>query len=156
MMSFMLRDELSLDSSVNNTISVLYVITVLRQHHAFPSQLRVHLWRFINSSPSLPLSLPLRVRPISWSTKSIPLRGCPRTILSDDGLQFCSKSSQAVQQLLGVRKLATSSYHPNGNGGATSSNRPNGNGGVERVNHTMAQMLAIDFFFVLPTTPFVR
>ena len=88
--------------------------------------------------------------------KCISLWGCPRTILSDDGLQFCSKSSQAVQQLLGVRKLATSSYHPNGNGGATSSNRPNGNGGVERVNHTMAQMLAIDFFFVLPTTPFVR
>ena len=32
---------------------------------------------------------------------------------------------------MGVRKLATSSYHPNGNGG------------VERVNHTMAQMLAM-------------
>ena len=30
-----------------------------------------------------------------------------------------------------MRKLATSSYHPNGNGG------------VERVNHTMAQMLAM-------------
>ena len=130
-MSFMLRDELSLDSSVNNTISVLYVITVLRQHHAFPSQLRVHLWRFINSSPSLPLSLPLRVRPISWSTKSIPLRGCPRTILSDDGLQFCSKLSNVVYQLSSVRKRSISSYDPNGNGG------------VERVNHTMAQILAM-------------
>ena len=40
-------------------------------------------------------------------------------------------SSQAVYQLLGMRKLATSSYHPNGSGG------------VERVNHTMAQMLAV-------------
>ena len=49
----------------------------------------------------------------------------------DNGLQFCSKLSQAVYRLLGVRKLATSSYHPNGNGG------------VERVNHTMAQMLAM-------------
>ena len=60
----------------------------------------------------------------------IPLWGCPRTILSDNGLQFCSKLSQAVYQLLRVHKLATSSYHPNCNGG------------VERVNHTMAQMLA--------------
>ena len=63
--------------------------------------------------------------------KYIPLWGCPRTILSDNGPQFCSKLSQAVYQLLGVRKLATNSYHRNGNGG------------VERVNHTMAQMLAM-------------
>ena len=61
----------------------------------------------------------------------IPLWGCPRSILSDNGLQFCSKLSQAVYKLLSVRKIATSSYHPNGNGG------------VERVNHTMAQMLAM-------------
>ena len=60
----------------------------------------------------------------------IPLLECPRTILSDNGLQFCSKLSQAVYQLLGVYKLDTSSYHPKCNGG------------VERVNHTMAQMLA--------------
>ena len=33
--------------------------------------------------------------------------------------------------LLDMRKIATSAYHPNGNGG------------VERVNHTMAQMLAM-------------
>ena len=58
--------------------------------------------------------------------KYIPLWGCPRTILSDNGLQFYSKISQAVYQLLGVRKPATSSHHPNGNEG------------VERVNHTMA------------------
>ena len=50
-----------------------------------------------------------------------------------NGLQFCSKLSQAVYQPLGVRKLATSSYHPNGNGG------------VERVNHTMTQILAMVF-----------
>ena len=42
----------------------------------------------------------------------ILLWGSPRTILSDNGLQFCSKLSQAVYQLLGVHKLATSSYHP--------------------------------------------
>ena len=63
--------------------------------------------------------------------KHIPLWGCPRTILWDNGLQSCSKLSQAVYQLLGVRKLATSSYHPNGNGG------------VEQVNHTTAQTLAM-------------
>ena len=63
--------------------------------------------------------------------KYIPLWGCPRTTLSDNGLHSSSKLSQAVNQLLGVHKLATSSYHPNGNGG------------VERVNHTMAQTLAM-------------
>ena len=62
--------------------------------------------------------------------KYISLWACPRTILSDNGLQFC-KLSQAIYHLLGVHKLATSSYHPNGNGG------------VERVNHTMAQILAM-------------
>ena len=61
----------------------------------------------------------------------IPLWWCPRTILSDNDLQFCSKLSQAVYQLLGVHNLATSSYHPNCNGG------------VERINHTIAQMLAM-------------
>ena len=81
----------------------------------------------------------------------IPLWGCPRTILSDNGLQPCSKLSRAVYQVLGVRKLATSSYHPNGNGG------------VERVNHTMAQMLAMvvnerhdDWDLQLPHVEFVR
>ena len=57
----------------------------------------------------------------------IPLWGCPRTILSGNGLQFCSKISQAVYRLLDVLKLATSSYHPNCNGG------------VERVNYAMDQ-----------------
>ena len=57
--------------------------------------------------------------------------GLPRTILSDSGLPFCSKLSQAVYQLLGVSKLATSSYHPNGNGA------------VERMNYIMAHMLAM-------------
>ena len=50
---------------------------------------------------------------------------------TDNGLQFCSKLSQVVYQLLGIRKFATSFYHANDNGG------------VERVNHTMAQMLAM-------------
>ena len=61
----------------------------------------------------------------------IPLWGCPGAMFSDNGLQFCSKLSQAVYQLLGAHKLATSSYHPNCIEG------------VERVNHTMAQMLVM-------------
>ena len=61
----------------------------------------------------------------------IPVRGCPCSILSDNGLQRCSKLFHAVQQLTGLRKNATSSYHPNGNGE------------VECANHTMAQMLAM-------------
>ena len=63
--------------------------------------------------------------------KYITLWGCPATLLSDNGLQFCSKLSQAVYRRLKVRKIATSSFHPNGNGG------------TERVNHTMAQMLSM-------------
>ena len=59
----------------------------------------------------------------------ISLWGFPRSILPDNGLRFCSKLSHNVYQLLRVRKIATSSYHPNGDGG------------VEDVNHTMAQML---------------
>ena len=61
----------------------------------------------------------------------IPLWGCPSTLLSDNGLQFCARLATAVYKLLGIHKLTTSAYHPSGNGG------------VERVNHTMAQMLAM-------------
>ena len=61
----------------------------------------------------------------------IPLWGCPSTFLSDNGPQFCAQLATAVYQLLGTRKLTTSTYHPSGNGG------------VKRVNHTMAQMLAM-------------
>ena len=61
----------------------------------------------------------------------IPLWGCPSTLLSDNGPQFCARLATAVYKLLGIHKLTTSAYHPSGNGG------------VERVNHTMAQMLAI-------------
>ncbi|CAB1119198.1 unnamed protein product [Ectocarpus sp. CCAP 1310/34] len=61
----------------------------------------------------------------------IPLWGCPLSLLSDNGSQFCSKLSQVVYARLAIRKVATSSYHPNGSGG------------VDRVNHTMAQMLTM-------------
>ena len=60
----------------------------------------------------------------------IPLWGCPVTLLSDDGLQFCAKLSRALYERLGVNKIFTSSYHP-------CTNRV-----VQRVNHTMALMLA--------------
>ena len=61
----------------------------------------------------------------------IPLWGCPVSLLSDNGLHFTSQLSAAIFKLLRVRKITTSAYHPCGNGG------------VERVNHTMAQMLAV-------------
>ena len=64
-------------------------------------------------------------------SRFILLCGCPSTLLSDNGLQFFSRLATAVNKLLGIHKLATSAYHPSGNGG------------VERVNHTMAQMLAM-------------
>ena len=61
----------------------------------------------------------------------IPLWGCPVSLLSDNGLHFCSKLSRALYERLGINKIATSSYHP-----CT-------NGGVERVNHIMALILAM-------------
>ena len=61
----------------------------------------------------------------------IPLWGCPSTLLSDNGPPFCARLATAIYKLLGIHKLTTSAYHPSGNGG------------VERVNHTMAQMLAM-------------
>ena len=42
----------------------------------------------------------------------IPLRGLSHTILSDNGLKFCSNLLEAIDNLLGMRKLASSSYHP--------------------------------------------
>ena len=60
----------------------------------------------------------------------IPLWGCPSTLLSDNGLQFCAQLATAVYKLMGIHKLTTSAYHPSENGG------------VERVNHTIAQILA--------------
>lgn len=57
--------------------------------------------------------------------------GCMTTLLSDNGAHFCSKLSAAIYELMGVRKVTTSSYHPQTNGG------------TERVNHTMAQILTV-------------
>ena len=61
----------------------------------------------------------------------ILLWGCPSTLLSDNGPQFCARLATTVYKLLGIHKLTTSAYHPSGNGG------------VERVNHITAQMLAM-------------
>ena len=61
----------------------------------------------------------------------IPLWGCPSTLVSHNGPQFCARLVTAVYKLLGIHKLTTSAYHPSGNGG------------VERVNYTMAQILAM-------------
>ena len=61
----------------------------------------------------------------------IPLWGCPSTLLSDNRPQFVARLATAVYKLLGIHKLPSSAYHPSGNGG------------VGRVNHTMAQILAM-------------
>ena len=61
----------------------------------------------------------------------IPLWGCPSALLSDNGHQFFARLATTVYKLLEIHKVTTSVY------------RPSGNGGVERVNHTMAQMLAM-------------
>ena len=63
--------------------------------------------------------------------RCIPVWGCPSTLLSDNVPQFCARLATAVYKLLGIHKLTTSAYHPSANGG------------MERVSHTMAQMLAM-------------
>lgn len=63
--------------------------------------------------------------------KHMPLLGYPTSILSDNGLQFCSKHSVVIVWSFRVRKVMISAYHPNGSGS------------VERFNYTMAQTLAI-------------
>ena len=42
----------------------------------------------------------------------IPLWGCPPTLLSDNGLQFCAHLATAVYKLMGIHKLTTSVYYP--------------------------------------------
>ena len=59
------------------------------------------------------------------------LWGCSRSILGKRPPLFLEGFARCLQ-VLRARKIAISSYHLNGNGG------------VERVNHTMAQMLVID------------
>ena len=60
----------------------------------------------------------------------IPRWGCPHTFLSDRGTEFISQVSRAVYETLGTVKKFTSSYHPQTNGM------------VERLNHTLCQMLS--------------
>lgn len=60
----------------------------------------------------------------------IPRWGCPHTLLSDRGAEFVAAASRAIYQMLGAIKRFTSSFHPQTNGM------------VERLNHTLCQMLS--------------
>ena len=60
----------------------------------------------------------------------IPRWGCPHTFLSDRGTEFISQVSRAVYQTLGPVNNLTSSYHPQTNEM------------VERLNHTLCQVLS--------------
>ena len=61
----------------------------------------------------------------------ISLWGCPYTLLSDNGSEFGARLSLAIYKLMIIRKIATTAFHPKSNGG------------VERVNHSLAQMLSL-------------
>ena len=61
----------------------------------------------------------------------IPLWGCPHTLLSDKGSEFVARLPLAIYKLMRIRKIATTAFHPNSNGG------------VERVNRSLAQMLSL-------------
>lgn len=60
----------------------------------------------------------------------IPRWGCPHTFLSDRGPEFATGVAKGVYKMLGSVKKFTSSYHPQTNGM------------VERLNHTLCQMLS--------------
>ena len=56
--------------------------------------------------------------------------GCPRKLISDRGGNFLSKLAYEVYRVLQIKKISTSSYHPQTNGL------------TERFNSTMCQMLS--------------
>ena len=64
------------------------------------------------------------------ANKYIPRWGCPHTFLSDRGPEFATGVAKGVYKMLGTVKKFTSSYHPQTNGM------------VERLNHTLCQMLS--------------
>ena len=98
----------------NNTISVLYVITVLSQHHAFPSQLRVDLWRFINttfgrSGPAYQAGCATMLAPGSrW------VRGCTSSITAKSQISsrciLFDATCTAVQCMLSKNDAVAFSY----------------------------------------------
>ncbi|CAB1111159.1 unnamed protein product [Ectocarpus sp. CCAP 1310/34] len=56
--------------------------------------------------------------------------GCPKYLLSDRGAEFTARVAKDVYRMLGAKKRFTSSSHPHTNGC------------VERLNHTVCQMLS--------------
>lgn len=56
--------------------------------------------------------------------------GCPKYLLSDRASEFTAKVAQDVYRMMGAKKRFTSSFHPQTNGC------------VERLNHTICQMLS--------------
>ena len=62
--------------------------------------------------------------------QNIPYWGRPHTLLSDNRSEFVARLSLAIYKLMRIRKITTTAFHPKSNGG------------VERVNHSLAQMLS--------------
>ena len=56
--------------------------------------------------------------------------GCYRTIITDQGREFCNELLEAVTQVLIIRKLRTTAY------------RPSANGRIERVHRTINDLLS--------------
>jgi hypothetical protein len=56
--------------------------------------------------------------------------GCCRTMVSDQGREFCNEVLEAVTSILGIRKLRTTAY------------RPSANGRVERVHRTINNLFS--------------
>jgi transposase InsO family protein len=56
--------------------------------------------------------------------------GCCRTMVSDQGREFCNEVLEAVTSIIGIRKLRTTEY------------RPSSKGQVERVHRTINNLLS--------------
>ena len=63
----------------------------------------------------------------------IPFWECPSTLLSDSGLQLCAQLATSVYKLL----------HVYTNSRQAPTTHPSGNGSVERVNHTITEILSM-------------
>ena len=46
----------------------------------------------------------------------IPRHGCPRTLISDQGTEYCNALLDIVNKEMGIGRIDTSSYHPQSNG----------------------------------------
>jgi len=114
------------DRFANLSMDLLGPLTETKTRHVF---LLIIVDRFSKLVRAVPLAV-LTATDVSsaFFRDWISVYGPPDTVLTDNGPQFASLFFQGVRNLMGIRNLYTSTYHP----------RPNGQ--VERFNKTLVDM----------------